>query len=690
MKWPYTGADFVSDIENQLIVVSVVQERTPAHEAGLKVGDKFRAIIMDDADRKKLEFTGLEATTGRVKMNSYERYKNAINVKIAIWDFVKAGKFILERANGKRVLLKTEASRSFFSLPVRSYVTLLQSFIVICIAAGIFSFARPSFGVSLLTISGVGLVVNSTTNALISIKEIVMPPDTLAVVTFLNTLGSTVFIYALLALFWYVPKKINNFPFGVLALITGAVIFISQHFMIFEFPGHPYQVPNLLPLPIALIISAIQWFRTSNAPLERASVMWFMISIYGVTGLVVLLYSIPILLGYPPLMSPHVAGFTLSFIYIGIAFGTLKFRLFDVQRIWWRAVVWIISGFAVLIVDLLLISQFNLLQQQAIPLALLIVGWAYFPIRQAIIERFIGRKDVRISNHVPDLIQTFAGIDDIELFEGKFIAFVKRAFKVQEIGEIKRSSIDQPKITDNGLSLAIPNLRGDSTISLIGKFGGRQLFSKADIVTVNSFLELVRSLSDVRKQEFNKQKLERDRIIRDLHDDVGGRLLSSIYDAKDEKAEANAKDTLVALKESLIVIENTQSINFTSAWEQMKETAMQRLKAAGFQVTFKEELLASRLMSAREYVNVKRIFQEIISNVIKHGEKSKVSISAYLMEENSLCITCVNTVTMRQEDSFSSGRGIVSIKKRLEEINGDLQVNTSSSLDGNFEIKITV
>jgi len=690
LKWPYTGADFISDIENRVIIVSVIHDGSPADVAGLESGDRFRAILKPDDLENRFEFTGLEATTGRVKMNSYQRNRDTVQAKKITWDFIKTGKFILERDNGEQVLLAAESSRPFFSLPLRSYLTMLQSFIVICIAAGIFSFAKPSFGVSVLTISGVGLVVNSLTNAVLSAKEIVMPPDVLSVVTFFNTLGSSVFIYALLALFWYVPRKINDFPFGAFTIIVGLSIFLSQYFMVFEFPGHPYQVPNLLPLPIALVISAVQWIRTVDKPLERASVMWFMISIYGVTGLVVLLYSVPILLGYAPILSPHVAGFTLSFIYIGIAFGTLKFRLFDVQRIWWRAVVWIIGGFFVVAADLLLVAQFDLGQHQALPLALVIAGWAYFPIRQAIMERFIGRKEVKVSSHVPDLVKTFSSVDDIELFEGKFIAFLKRTFQAQEIGEITRKSIDGPMIMDNGLALAIPNLRGDSTLSLIGKYGGRQLFSKSDIVTVNSFLELVRSLGDVRKQEFTKQKQERERIIRDLHDDVGGRLLSSIYDAKDEKSEAEAKDTLVALKESLIVIENSQSIDFSSAWHQMKENAEKRLGSANFQVSIKEELTTTRMLSAREYINIKRILQEIISNVIKHGKSGNVRIDVILMEEGALCISCTNKIADDATDSFSSGRGVASIRKRLEEINGNLEINTIQSSNDEFTITVTI
>lgn len=688
LKWPYIGADFKDDIKGQSIVVIDVTKDTPAARAGIKVGDVFKAIV--SVDNSRHDFTGFEATTGRVKINSYE---NAITTKTSkekTWEFIKTGKFFLERDDGELIYIETKTTRSFFSLPTRSYVTLFQSLIVICIAAGIFAFASNSIGVNLLTLSGTGLVVNSLTNAILSAKEIVAPPDVLVFVTFTNTLGSMVFIYALLALFWYVPSRINKFPFGLLAVGVGVIIFLLQFFMIYEFPGHPYQVPNLLPLPVALVISAVQWFRTSHNPLERASVMWFMISIYGVTGLVVVLYSVPILLGYAPIISPHVAGFTLSFIYIGIAFGTLKFRLFDVQRIWLKTVVWVIGGLLVVVVDLLLISQFDLSQGQALPLALLLAGWVYFPVRQAIMERFLGSREVNISNHIPDLIQSFAAVDDIELFEGKFIAFVKRTFRAEEIGEIIRTNIAEPKITDNGLSLILPNLRGDSTIQLIGKFGGRQLFSKSDITTVNSYLELVRSLGDIRKQEFNKQKQERERIIRDLHDDVGGRLLSAIYEAPDKKSEDNAKDTLVALKESLIVIEDTQSIDLLAAWEQMKESAQERLKSADLKLSVSEEFDTSRMLSAREYVNLKRIFQEMISNIIKHAEKGKVFISIHLMDDGALCINAKNSISVTLSNGFSSGRGLASIRARLEEINGSITVNSRNDLEDTFEISIMI
>lgn len=690
LKWPYIGAEFEADIDKKVIVVISIGEGTPADNAGIKIGDSFKAISEVGNNENKYVLTGLEATTGRVKMNSYQRVRDTLAAKENIWEFIKPGKFVLEKSNGEQVVLEAELNRSFFSLPTRSFITLFQSLIVVCIAVGIFSFAANSIGVNLLTISGIGLVVNSLTNAILSAKEIVMPPDILVIVSFFNALGSTMFVYALLALFWYVPSRINKFPFGIIMVGIALSIFLIQFFMVFEFPGHPYQVPNLLPLPIALVLSLIQWFRTSHSPLERASVMWFMISIYGVTGIVVSLYSIPILFGYAPLLSPHLAGLALSFIYIGIAFGTLKFRLFDVQRIWLRAVVWIVGGFIVVAVDLLLISQFELEQQQALPLALLLAGWAYFPLRQAIMEHFIGSKEIRVSNHVPDLIKTFAPVDDIELFEGKFIAFIKKVFKADEVGEIIRTSIDKPTVMDNGLSILIPNLRGDSTVKLIGKYGGRQLFSNKDIVAVSSFLDLVRSLADVRKQEFSKQKQERERIIRDLHDDVGGRLLSAIYDASNEKTKAEAKDTLVALKESLIVIEDTQSIDLLSVWEQIKESAAKRFKSSNFKLVLEEKITTNRALSAREYINLKRIFQEIVSNIIKHGEPGKVFISISLTDEDRLCINCKNKVYTGLPDSFSSGRGMASIKSRLNEVDGSLSINSSDSLKDMFEIEIMI
>lgn len=679
LHWPYIGAQFEAGFEQKSIIVTDVTPNTPAQKAGIKVNDQFVAIEEMDNSISRYNFSGVEAMAGRHQSNSYKMDIEAKEGRRALWSFLEDGNFVLIKKDGSRFSIQAESTRSLFSLPAKVFVALTQSFIVLCIAAGMFVFAKSSFSIKLLTFSGIGLVVNSMTNAVSGVRELIIPPDIMEIILLLNPLFSMIFIYSLLALFWYFPSRINKFPFGLVAVFTGIFIFLAQYLKFYEFPIHPYQIPNILPVPIALLLSAIQWKRTADQPIQRASVMWFMLSIYGVTMFVVMLYSIPIMIGYQPIINPHLTTFSLSFIYIGIAFGTLKYRLFDIHRIWWKAVVWIAGGFIVILLDILLISQFDLTQNQALPLALLFAGWAYFPMRQVVFQYFSGSREINVSDHIPDLIDSFSSIDETEQFEGRFIRFIRRSFDAQEVGKITSTKIKASKITNNGLSLSIPNLSGERTITIIGKFNGRQLFTRNDAVIADTFLKLVRSIREVRYEEFDKQKKERDRIVRDLHDDVGGRLLSLIYEATDKKIEETARDTLLALKESMIVVEDTESIELASAWDRMKQDAIKRLQSSGFIVSGEDQLDSERILSAREYINLKRIVQEMVSNTMKHGVKGNAQISLKVGKDQSILITCKNSVKEKKSSEMYSGRGIANIEKRISEIGGTMQTNNFNS-----------
>lgn len=685
---PYMGAQFEADVPGKSAEVTVVMANSPAHRAGIKVGDKYVAIETDNGER--YEMTGLEAISGRHQLHSYEMTNGFEAANRAVWDLISKGSFTLISDSGKRATVVPENSRPLSSLPPRIFNALIQSLIVVMIAAGILAFAPRSLPVNLLVVSGLGLAVNSMTSMLLAMRELVNPGYSLGPLFFIAGIASLCFIYGLLALLWYFPSPINRFPAGK-AIIAAAIFVIgAQNFQYLEFPLHPYQGPYLLAFPLAVTFAITQWRRSRDKPVERASVMWFMLTILGVTGFVMLFYSIPIMLKFPPIIGPHVANFALSFIYLGIALGTLKYRLFDMQRMWWRAVIWFVGGLVVLFTDVFLISQFNFEQDTALPLSLLLAGWAYFPIRQLIFEYFIRSKDIKIDDHISDLINSFSGVEGDEEFRGRFVAFMRKVFNAKEIGLMGRAKLDKALLEDNGLTLRIPDVLGTGSLQLIGKSGGRQLFSTNDTSVADSFVHLVRNMVDASKQEFEKLQQERQRIVRDLHDDVGGRLLSMIYNASDENKADDARDALGALKESLIVIEDTQAVEFSVAWKQICLDAVARIEQAGFEVQCTTELESERIFSAREYINFKRIVQEIVSNAIKYGDGNVVKLSVNVTIDGKVELSCSNISGAQGDENFSSNRGLANIQKRLEEIGGLMNTEIIKTSNGDQEFLIEI
>ena len=86
---------------------------------------------------------------------------------------------------------------------------------------------------------------------------------------------------------------------------------------------------------------------------------------------------------------------------------------------------------------------------------------------------------------------------------------------------------------------------------MLGGDDGRRLFSPDDL-RIASLLRAIseQALFTVRARE-DGAEAERRRIMRDLHDDVGGRILSVLHNASDERQASLARNALQSLREAL-------------------------------------------------------------------------------------------------------------------------------------------
>ncbi len=673
---PYLGIRFVDKIQDGFIVVESIAPGSPASKSGVKVGEKLVAVG-NPQTKEWQAFSGYEALKGRTKLHNYEMANKFFEAKNRGWWFLEHDQVAFENQEGQQFIIEPVENKLAHMFSWRRNLSLGLSVVVIFIALGIWSFAPKAAAVRLLALSGFCLSIVMLTGGISHSVEFVAPPEFFKLKYTLNTLAGLLFLYGLMGFLWHFPKRINNFPFATLALGFGVFAFLVQYYQWFEFPVHPFQMPNLITFPSAIIISAIQWRRTRNNPIDRASMMWVMMTIFGFTTIVVLLYSIPILLKFTPIITPQFATVSLTLIYIGIALGTLRYRLFDIHRIWWKAVTWLAGGFLVLLTDVVLISFLDLEQKAALPLALLLAGWVYFPIRQAVLRLFVDDREVRVADNIPSLIETFSQLENTEQYDGRFAAYLRNVFKADEIGELGREPLESSVLEQNGLALRIPNISQTGSILLIGKSHGRRIFSPRDVQAAESFVSLSRNMNDARQRTLAIKRQDRERIVRDLHDDVGGRLLNLIYQSKDKKIAMLARETLGALKESLIVVEDVETIEFSLAWQQMRKEFEARFNSANKKITVEEKIVTERILSAREFVNIKRIIQELVSNAIKYSDKKGVLIQLDVDAEATISLSTRNECRGEHVQEILDGRGLSNIRNRLEEIGGGLKISRS-------------
>jgi len=126
---------------------------------------------------------------------------------------------------------------------------------------------------------------------------------------------------------------------------------------------------------------------------------------------------------------------------------------------------------------------------------------------------------------------------------------------------------------------------------------------------------------------------ERQKIYRDLHDDVGSKLLSIIHQGEsDESSSGLASSALESLREA-IYRANYDDEQLLDLLRLMREEAKLRMSAARIKlVWFEDPDLKNELLDAGQCYQLSRIFREIFSNAINHSGCSRVDV---LVEPNT-------------------------------------------------------
>jgi signal transduction histidine kinase len=86
------------------------------------------------------------------------------------------------------------------------------------------------------------------------------------------------------------------------------------------------------------------------------------------------------------------------------------------------------------------------------------------------------------------------------------------------------------------------------------------------------------------------------------------------------------------------------------------------------------------VLTARQNVNLRRIVQEIISNIMKHASPSKVQSSIYI-DDNQLKFEICSDGEVKPFSQWLPGKGLTNIKTRAMELKGDVTWQTNIQSD---------
>lgn len=203
-------------------------------------------------------------------------------------------------------------------------------------------------------------------------------------------------------------------------------------------------------------------------------------------------------------------------------------------------------------------------------------------------------------------------------------------------------------------------------------------------------LSIAKQQKELLKAYVEGTEKERERISRELHDDIGSRLGSL-------KRFISGEGTHIATLEQQIDIlcNDVRTMSHQLAPPSMRITGLRQL----IQQLVDEQSLREKLRIDTQFYDIPenlspdtihhlfRIVQEAINNIVKHANATEVDVQ-FFVHDNELVMTIEDNGKGFDESTIRRGIGIQNMKARTESLSGTLEISSQPANGTNLMIKI--
>ena len=182
---------------------------------------------------------------------------------------------------------------------------------------------------------------------------------------------------------------------------------------------------------------------------------------------------------------------------------------------------------------------------------------------------------------------------------------------------------------------------------------------------------------------------ERERIMRDMHDGIGGQLVAVITELgeqQDTLSNRIRKRIQHSLTDLRMVIDSMDPLlnDLSTLLGMMRARLEEQLNAAGIKLVWGgSDVPEMNNLSPTRNLHVMRIVQEVVTNAIKHSQASCMTIS--ISTDDGFAKTVIikledNGVGIKDSEITSTSRGIKNMQYRAKQLDSELHI--SSNTDG--------
>lgn len=579
-------------------------------------------------------------------------------------------------------------SRPISDLPSSFWVQLATGFGSLLLGVWVLALRPRDLPTRLFTLAGVMIMVSAYAAAIYSSRELAIDGSLFRVLAALNHIGALGFGAAMISLFLMYPRRLVPPRVLWIPLILTTAILAVDILRVQDDQTLVSQLPTLLYMLAIVVLIGVQWFATRRDPRGRAALRWLGLSVIVGAGAFVMLIVAPILVDTAPVMKQgHAFGFFLL-IYAGLALGVSRYRLFDLDE-WAFRVMFYTGGVALLLaLDALLLYVMNLQHGVSFSISLLALAFIYLPARDSLRARLQPRNRVESHELFREVVDVTFAASPQERSE-RWHGLLRRLFDPLVMTPLERAVTDV-EIGREGLEARLPAAADTPALELRYPWRGERLFGSSDRDLARELVRLMRYV-EVSRDAFERGGVEeRRRIARDLHDDVGARLLSGLYKTEVTDTHRVLRDALADIR-TIVSGLSADQLPLGQVIAALRHEAGERLAAAGIDLHWPLAAVdeSTTLLDYRIYRSIVSAHREIISNVIRHARARRVEVTA-TQQGRMLAITITDDgvgIDPAHASGSAHGSGLRGIIRRLGDLGGSFVVAPTAQGSA-FEIRI--
>ncbi|AKI03538.1 signal transduction histidine kinase (plasmid) [Hoeflea sp. IMCC20628] len=665
LSQPWMGLTLSGQNVEQGLRVVAVDPGGPA--TGIKPGDYLLRVAGGGQELVLQPFDAVEEPDAA---RTYAEYRNFFVRQGRIANIIHSGTVTFTLGDGSKASFTPYTARPIISLPIVFWMQLLAGFTSALISGWALGFRQNIVGVRILVLSNAALLIGCFPTAIYTSRELALGGNLFRALSALNSTGSLGFCVLLLALFLVYPRRLV--PLFVLGLLAAVFVLWSviEFFQIgLSVPGVARYLPITLTASAAFLAAAMQYLRARGDPQTRTAIGWFGFSLALCIAIFNLFYTIPPLLGREADVPP-VAGFAIALILFGgMTLSVVRYRLLDIEIWTFRLLLYGAGVVAFAIFHILLISVTSLDEVPAFGVSLAAVSALFILIRAAITRHFLPQQNLhrQMFEEVVNVAMTVPNGARNQKWQDLLI----RAFGPLHLEST--AEFATPHSDSNGRSLNIPGGGLVSPLRLVRAQAGIRSFSRRDVDLAGDLYGMLRHSSASRDAYAQGIAEERARIGRDMHDNIGAKLLSALHGTRPESKDAMIRDALSDLRD---IINNVTGLPQTldeSLAELRLETA-ERLSAAGLAMRWTSHGDDDAPVSPIATHALRSIVREGVSNSIRHANAKTVTVE--IAHANGwLALTISDDGQCAAADlQRGTGSGLAGIRARVVALKGQMEI----------------